>query len=364
MHPRDANSTRIESIAARTALILETNNLRGGGDPEQALTSLKRLIAKLGAQTLPLQSLAQWIITHDGIDASARADIAAIAGRPIDFVAIDATDSYYEAKNLGFDRVDPDRSDYVAFCDADCTPARDWLEQLLLPFTDGTIISPVAVAGRTSYSASMIGVALTSIDFMYFPSTLDAIATRNFYANNVAFQRAIFDAFRYRELPGVYRAHCQVMGMRLMAAGIAVRYAPRAHTEHRLPDTRRELLKLRWMRGADSVSLTPFLVRTCLPAALQWLARSGPIGPVCVMAARLFYSLRALNCQDLPRLRGLQRPAAVAILMALSALDTLGAVMRSIVPLARAPVDRKLEALSYHRQSPLPQPHLQTDKSS
>lgn len=349
MQLTDATNRPIDTIAARTAFVLETNNLRGGGDHAQALRSLKLLIARLGAQTLPPQALAQWIITHDGLDERARAEISAIAGRPIDFVVIDAHDSYYDAKNLGFDQVDADRCDYVAFCDADCTPARDWLEQLLLPFTEHVTTAPLAVAGRTSYSASVLGVALTSIDFMYFPGTLCANATRNFYANNVAFRCSVFDEYRYLDLPGVYRAHCQVMGMRLTAAGIGVRFAARAHTEHRLPDTRRELVKLRWMRGEDTVSLTPHLVRTCLPAALQWLARSGPVGPMCVMAARLYYSMRALNRQDLPALRGPRLPAAVALLCCLSGLDALGALTRSIISLARRPVDRKLAALSYHR---------------
>ena len=334
-------------IAARTALILETNNLRGGGDLGAALASLKRVIALLNAQSLPPQSLAQWIITHDGFDDAACADIARLAGCPIDFVLIGAQDSYYEAKNRGFDRSDPRRCDYVAFCDADCTPAAQWLEQLLLPFAAPD--APLAVAGRTSYSASVMGVALTSIDFMYFPGPLREGATVNFYANNVAFRRDVFDQYRYQELAGVYRAHCQVTGMRLQAAGIAIAYAVDAHTEHRLPDTRRELLKLRWMRGEDTVSLTPYLVRTHLPAHLQWLGNSGPIGPWCVMAMRLGYSLRALNRQDLPPLRGLRRPAAVALTIALSSIDTLGAVVRGFVAIVRRPADRGREALSYHR---------------
>ena len=135
MRTREKATGDIDRVAAKTALILETNNLRGGGDAGQALASLKRLVSSLGMQTLPPQCLAQWIITHDGLDQDACADITKLAGRPVDFVAIDPQDSYYDAKNLGFDRVDPMRCDYVAFCDADCTPAPDWLAQLLLPFT-------------------------------------------------------------------------------------------------------------------------------------------------------------------------------------------------------------------------------------
>ena len=350
MRTRENPSGAVNAIAARTALILETNNLRGGGNAEQALASLKRLVARLRTQTVLPETLAQWIITHDGMGEQACAEIAQLAGRAVDFVAIDMDDSYYEAKNAGFDQVDATHCDYVAFCDADCTPALDWLEHLLLPFAAPATTAPAAVAGRTSYSADVMGVALTSIDFMYFSSKLREGTTCNFYANNVAFQREVFDKYRYQELPGVYRAHCQVMGMRLQADGIGLHYASRAHTEHRLPDTRCELLKLRWMRGEDSVSLTPYLVRACLPSSLQWLAHSGPIGPLCVMATRLYYSLRALNRQDLPRLRGLRRPLAVALVLGLSAIDTFGAVTRAVLAIARPPADRKLEALSYHRR--------------
>jgi hypothetical protein len=156
-------------IAACTAMILETNNLRGGADLAQALAGGKRLVAALVAQTPAPQPVAEWIITHDGFSEQACAGIAGLAGFPIDFVLIGSAHRYYEAKNLGFDRPDPLRCDCVAFCDADCTPAAQWLEQLLVPFTGPEGSTPLAVAGRASYSASVMGIALTSIHFMYFP---------------------------------------------------------------------------------------------------------------------------------------------------------------------------------------------------
>ncbi|SHN04714.1 Glycosyl transferase family 2 [Pseudomonas asturiensis] len=338
---------RLLDVAARTALVLETNNLRGGNDAVQALDSLKRLIARLTLQSLSPRHLAQWVITHDGLDLQARDAMCTLAGRALDFVEIDAQTGYYDAKNLGFDRVDQTRSHYVVFADADCLPGADWLEQLLVPFIQAD--APVAVAGRTSYAPGIAGSALTAIDFMYFPSPLRNGATRNFYANNVAFRCDAFEQHRYEPLGGIYRAHCQVMGLRLQAAGVAVVYAPRAHTEHRLPDSQGELVKLRWLRGGDSVGLTPYLVRAYMPAWLQWLARSGPVGPLCVMAGRLGYSLKALNHQDLEPLRGMQRLAATLVVIGMSLLDTAGAVVRGCgLAVGRAGA-RHSEALSYHR---------------
>jgi len=193
------------------------------------------------------------------------------------------------------------------------------------------------------------GTALTTIDFMYFPSPLRAGATRNFYANNVVFRREVFAEHAYQALDGVYRAHCQVLGLRLQAAGIALHYAAAAHTVHRLPDSRREALKLRWMRGQDTVGLTPYLVRAYLPDRLQWFARSGPIAPLCILTTRLGYSLRALNHQDLPPLSGLRRLGALGLIAVFSALDMCGALVRGlgINTLGRADADAL--ALSYHK---------------
>ena len=341
--------TAAHAVAAKAALVLETNNLRGGAGLAQAVDSLKRLVSALSKQTVPPAALAQWIITHDGLPADACAEIVALAGCPIDFVEIGASTGYYDAKNDGFDRVDADRCDIVVFGDADCRPADDWLEHLLAPFAREAGDAPVAVAGRTSYAPNVLGIALTSIDFMYFPSPLRAGATRNFYANNVAFRRDVFAQFRYEPLDGVYRAHCQVMGLRMQAAGVAVEFAPAAHTEHRLPDTHRESLKLRWMRGEDSVGLTPYLVNAYLPRGWQWLGRSGPLGPFCVMAMRLGYSLRALDRQQLPRLGALRYLAAVGVTIAASAVDMLGALARGFGLVGRASARRDLDALSYHR---------------
>ena len=341
-----------DQVAARTALVLETNNLRGGPDAQaKAAASLRRLVALLARQTLPLASLAQVVITHDGLDAAEREAVQRLAGRPVDFLHIDARTGYYDAKNAGFAATDASRCGYVAFADADCLPDDDWLLELLMPFARPTNAAdaPAVVAGRTSYAASLVGTALTAIDFMYFPNEHPG-ATSNFYANNVAFRREVFEAYGYQALEGVYRAHCQVLGMRLRAAGIPLLYAARAHTEHRLPDTRREALKLRWMRGQDTCLLTPHLLRSYVSPRWQWLARSGPIGPLCVLFARLGFSLRALNRQDLPPLRGARRVLGMLLILGFSAVDMLGAFARGIgLRTMGREQAADAQALSYHR---------------
>lgn len=336
----------LHQIAARTALVLETNNLRGGGAAQAAEASLEHVVGLLAAQTVPLASLAQVVITHDGLSAACRDELVRRAGCAVDFVQIDPACGYYHAKNAGFAATIASRCDRVAFADTDCIPAPDWLAQLLTPFLAER--PPAVTVGRTSYAENVVGTALTTLDFMYFSSPSAPGATRNFYANNVVFRRDVFELHSYQALDGVYRAHCQVLGLRLQEAGVSLHYVPLAHTIHRLPDTRFEAIKLRWMRGQDTVGLTPHLVRAYLPGHMQWLGRSGPLGPLCVLGARLWFSLRALNHQDLPPLRGVRWLGAVALVGMFSGVDMLGALSRGLG--WHSAGRRDTQSLSYHRR--------------
>lgn len=304
-----------------TALVLETNNLRGGGaGAARIVESLGRLLAHLGAQTRPLAALHELVITHDGLSAAARADLERVAGREIRFVEIAPETGYYEAKNAGFDATS---AAVVAFGDADCWPEPAWLERLLAPFEDPGV---EAVAGRTTYRGDVFGQAASAIDFMYFAPERDAGATRNFYANNVAFRREVFAARRYEPVDGMYRGHCQVLGMRLARDGVRLRFEPAARTVHRFPDGVRELARLRLFRGADTRRLVPFLAAAHLPARLRFLGRPVRLASMAVLAARLGYSARAIGRQDMPRLGLVRRATCVAVMAAISGVDAIGAL--------------------------------------
>lgn len=76
MQTSDSNpNADLHAIAARTAFVLETNNLRGGDSAAKAVQSLQRLVSELTQQSLPTAALAQWIITHDGLSAEACVDL-------------------------------------------------------------------------------------------------------------------------------------------------------------------------------------------------------------------------------------------------------------------------------------------------
>lgn len=327
------------------ALILETNNLRGATEPARVVKSIERLLQHLSAQAFPVRDLAEVVLTHDGLEEEHEAALEAALGRPIRFVSIAPDTGYYEAKNQGFDAT---TADIVAFGDADCWPDAAWLARLLAPFFEDARTE--VVAGRTTYRDDLLGIAATSIDFMYFPSPLGEGATRNFYANNVAFRRDVFAARRYLPAEGIYRGHCQKLGMRLAADGVRVRFEPSAHTTHRFPDSAAELFRLRLLRGADTVEITPHLGRAYLPPQWRWLSSLGPLSPLGVLAARLGFSARAVGKQGLSEVRGARRAACLSLVCGLSAADAVGALARSVAGARFGVHDGGFrgEALSYH----------------
>lgn len=320
------------ALRPTSALVLETNNLRGGAD---ATRPLERLLRHLALQTRAVDEL---VITHDGLDDAQQALLDEALGRAARFVELPPGTGYYEAKNLGFQAT---TAEVVAFGDADCWPDARWLERLLAPFSDPGVD---VVSGRTTYRPDVLGTAATAIDFIYFPSPLGPGCVRNFYANNVAFRRSTFDAYRYEPAPDVYRGHCQLLGLRLQKDGVAVRFEPGARTFHRFPDRRRQLLELRLLRGADATELGPTLVSTYAPR-LRWLNRLGPVTPLVVLGARFVASLRHLGRQDLPARTGLEQVVCVGAVAGLSLADAAGAVARS-VGLGAARDDA--HALAYH----------------
>ncbi|MCA9708270.1 MAG: glycosyltransferase, partial [Myxococcales bacterium] len=285
-----------QPIMPTVALVLETNNLRGGDAPRVA-ESLARLLAHLRAQSFALEGLDQIVVTHDGLSEGQRRTLRLAAARSLTFVRLPPGTDYYAAKNLGFAAT---TAEVVVFGDSDCWPDRQWLSALVAPFGDPGV---QVVAGRTSYRADVLGAALTSIDFMYFPSAHGPECRRNFYANNVAFRREIFERRRFPVHERIYRGPCQLLGMQLHEEGVGVRYEAQAHTVHRLPDDMAELVRLRLLRGQDSAELTPRLVEHVLPSA-PWLGRMGPLSPALVLLTRLGFSLRALGHLPGPALRG------------------------------------------------------------
>jgi len=337
----------LSDIYQQTSLIIETNNLQGGiGGKAELINSLQRLLTSMAEQTVQLDALGQVIVTHDGLNPQDISKIKNIASCELNFVEVPKGCGYYQAKNIGFEAILP-TVEYVVFADSDCKPDRNWLLELLHPFQKNADLQ--AVAGRTSYHCSAFGTGLTTIDFYYYPHPNHPGMTRNFYANNIALRRNLFEKYTYRNLNRTYRGHCQSIGIKMEDDGVQILFARKAHTVHRLPDTVREVLKLRWMRGQDTCSLTPFLVKKHLPSWMQWFAKTGPIAPLLVLFIRLGISLKALNHQDLPSVKGIKWLHAVGAIFAVSAIDMTGALFRGLDVYTHSNADRDQVSLSYHK---------------
>lgn len=265
-------------------------------------------VERVLAQLAPQVGGAQVVVTHAGLTPARRAAAEARLGRTIDWVELAADAGYYDHKNRGFAAT---TGDVVAFLDGDTDPAPRWLAALTAPFADGAQV----VAGATSYPGALSALG-TRLDFPVFAAEQPG-CVRNFFANNVAFARAVFAARRYPELP-MFHGQCQVLALQLRAAGIAIRFAPQARVTHAWPEDLREWLAVRLLRGADTVSLLPHVVGAYAPGALAVVQRLGRLSALAVLGVRALTGAAAA-VQHGPVLRGLGLVAAV------TAADALGA---------------------------------------
>jgi glycosyltransferase involved in cell wall biosynthesis len=333
------------------SLVLETNNLHGGAGTVDS--TLAELLVHLRGQTFPLSSLAELVVTHEGLADAAQRALERAAGRSITFVRLPPGTGYYAAKNRGFEKT---TAEVVVFGDGDCWPDPAWLDALASHFDDEAVR---VVAGRTSYRGDLLGTAATTIDFMYFGAEGDSsrpegargshARTRNFYANNVAFRRGTFERARYVLDDAFYRGNCQVLGLLLQETGVPIVFEPRARTTHRLPDSRKDFARLRLLRGADAVALTPHLARAYLPRPLRRLAEVPGLEAL-VLGSRLLFSVRSINRQDMPPVHGTSWLACAGLTAAISALDAAGACLQRAGLMHLVAKDEPMGnvALAYH----------------
>lgn len=312
-------------IAAHTALVLETHHRHS--TQAEAAEHVAELVTHLAQQSVPLSALGQVIVTHRDWSLQTQLRFREALGCEVKFVALDTQARDFDAQQMGFFAVDSHRCHWVAFTHIGCRPSRHWLQELLRPF--GRRHPPMVVAGRSSYDDQLVGSALTSLDFLYFTITDRYQIARNFDAHNVAFRCDVFGRLTCPAQAGIQQIHSEVMGLALSSAGVPVHFAPEAHTVHDRPKLERHL-SLRWQRAHAAVSLTPHLVHAHFPGSLQWIAHTGPLAPLCLLGLRTWTSLRTLNHQSTPPVRGLRRLAAWGLIMGVSAVDATGVLVASL----------------------------------
>lgn len=293
------------------SLVIETWNL--GREPDAIARGLAQQLRAVAPQ---LGADDELIVTHAELDAATRAALARGLGREIRWQMLSPAAGYYDHKNAGFDAT---TGEIVAFLDGDCAPVAGWLGALTAPIARG---DATVVAGFTSYAGALAPIA-NQLDFPYFggrgPGTV-----RNFFANNVAFARDVFAARRYPSIAPMFHGQCQVLALRLAEDRVPIQLAPAARVTHAWPDGPRAWIATRLLRGADTVSLLPYVADTYAPRARPLVARLGPVPALSVLGVRAVRGAMTAVRRG-PRLRNL------ALVAACTLVDALGAATAPIV---------------------------------
>ena len=305
------------------SVMLETWNLVR--DPHAVIATLRSQLRALAAQAGPGVDL-ELVVTHAGLPAAARAELAAGYGHALTWLELPPEAGFYEHKNRGFG---VSRGDIVVFLDGDTEPSPGWLAALTSPIARGEAL---VVAGHTGYPGPLAELG-NLFDFPHLaagaPDTV-----RHFWANNVAFARAVFQTYPFPRIAPMFHGQCQVLALQLRAAGIAIRNAPTARVIHGWPVSPRDWLEVRLLRGADARSLLPYIADAYAPAAAPLVRGLRAIPALALLGARAALgTLTALRHG--PRLRGLALVAACTVVDAIGAAAA-PAVYRRLNPHAVA----------------------------
>lgn len=285
--------------------MIESWNL--GEDRAKVENGLHALAEQLAPQVAAHD--AEVVVTHRGLAIRACEAIERALGRPVTWVALPEAAGYYEHKNRGFDATG---GEIVAFLDGDCAPASQWLSALVGPIVRG---EARVVAGMTSYPGALAAIA-NHLDFPYFAHGPGRV--RNFFANNVAFARAVFASRRYPHIAPMFHGQCQVLGLQLLAEREAIQFAGEARVTHAWPEGLEAWLAVRLLKGADTVSLLPYVVGTYAPAARPVVERLGRLPALAILG------LRAVTSSWTALRRG-PRVAGLGLVALVTVLDSLGA---------------------------------------
>ena len=154
---------------------------------------------------------------------------------------------YYQLKNAGAAEA---TGDLLVFLDSDCIPEPGWLQALLAGFSDP---DRHAIGGNTYVEpAGVYGKTFALMWFFPFREEDGPLApARTFLVNNVAFRRDTFLAHRFPLEPGLSKGACLRLAQQLLANGIPIHHAPRAHCSHPAPNGLGHFLRRGIAQGRD-----------------------------------------------------------------------------------------------------------------
>jgi hypothetical protein len=156
--------------------------------------------------------------------------------------------AYYELKNHGATLTD---ADILVFLDSDVIPDPGWLQRLLSPIASG---ESDVVGGNTYIRPESLYTKSFAL-FWFFPpmSERDELRpTHHFFANNVAFRRALFEAHPFPQRD-TFRGQCAALAVELDRAGIPIHVHEGARVSHPPPNGPRHFVSRALCAGYDTV---------------------------------------------------------------------------------------------------------------
>ena len=156
--------------------------------------------------------------------------------------------SYYQLKNYG---ADSSQGNIIIFLDSDVTCNTSWLENILRPFQENEHIQ--VVAGRTELEAlSTIQQSQTLVTFFDNYKKIESMSiTENFFANNVAFKKELFQKYKFPINHKTTRTSCTQLAINLSRDGIDIYKQHHAIVHHRSAHNLSELLFRSFIEGRD-----------------------------------------------------------------------------------------------------------------
>lgn len=155
---------------------------------------------------------------------------------------------YYEQKNFGAEQSD---SDLIVFLDSDVIPEPGWLAGLLEAFQNPDV---QVVCGNTYVSPEDFYSKAFAL-FWFFPMRAEGDELRrtdNFWANNVAFRRETFEAFRFPTAT-TFRGQCGSLKDNLRESGIDIFLREGSRVSHPPPNGLRHFVSRGICEGYDAM---------------------------------------------------------------------------------------------------------------